>query len=120
MRREPPSADYRPVDTSPLFGRLSDYPERQRAAEAATAAAGADWHWQAQGVVLAFAKDHPSGWLTEEVVAHAGTYALLPQPPDRRAWGSVVSGLARRGLLVRCGFGTDGYGSPKPMWKLAT
>jgi len=99
-------------------------PERRAAAEAAAAHADREaadyWSAEALGFLYAFAAApaRTGPWLAEDVIRHA-TERGLAEPPDRRAWGAVVATAARRKLIVRAGFRTDAYGSPKSLWRIA-
>jgi hypothetical protein len=54
-------------------------------------------------------------FLTEDVVL--ASEGQVPEPPDRRAWGSIMAKGARRGIIRREGWATDKFMSPKPLWR---
>jgi hypothetical protein len=70
------------------------------------AAANADkshlnWSEQAELLVL-LAAEEMQQFTTEDVRAKFGD--LIPEPPDKRAWGYVMTKLAREGKITRVGF----------------
>lgn len=61
-----------------------------------------------------------AGFLLEEAAVHA--YANgLPQPREKRSWGHVPRKMQKEEpgrRLERLRFDTDGYGSPKSVWRI--
>jgi hypothetical protein len=61
-----------------------------------------------------------AGFLMEDAAQHA--YANgLPQPSEKRAWGALPRKMAKEEpgrRLERLRFETDGYGSPKSVWRI--
>jgi len=90
----------------------------QDAADHADREHGGAWAADAMRHLLDFASRAPAPWLAEDALATA-IASGLPEPPDRRAWGAVVSTAARRGLIRRVEFRLDHYGSPKSRWSIA-
>ena len=45
-------------------------------------------------------------FMVEDIRVWTEVNNLVPQPPDRRAWGGMVSRLVKEGFIARVGFGT--------------
>ncbi len=91
---------------------------RQEAAERATAHAdreNAGWGGQAYDALVSFL-ERRERFMTQDYV-EAAIAGGLAEPPDRRAFGSVVSRAVKAGLIVREGFELDRFKSPKPVWR---
>lgn len=94
----------------------------ERADKAGAGAERQDPGWLARAceLTLEYGRLQPGGFLIEDAAANA--YARgLPQPKEKRAWGSVVLRLKRGEpgqRVVACGFHTDSFGSPKTVWKV--
>lgn len=73
-----------------------------------------EWRVLAGDFLLAYASSNDQGFMTQEVVLASEGH--VPEPPDRRAWGGVVAGAVKRGVIVRKYFAVDKFGSPKPVW----
>lgn len=95
-------------------------PERQEAAERATAHADRvepEWRQQAAAAFMRCS----SMWATGTFTASEVRCCLvgLPEPPDGRAWGTVIQGLVRGKRIIPTGeFRKDSFGSPKPVYRL--
>lgn len=61
------------------------------------------WSEQARGFMAGFILQVPH--FTSEQVWIAAEKAGIPQPPDRRAWGGVIQGFMKRGLIRKLGVG---------------
>lgn len=77
--------------------------------------------WRLIGMValerfLGERKDKP--FLAEEFVDWSKKNGV-PQPPDGRAWGSVLSSARKLDIIVKAGVGlaTTSNLSPKPLWR---
>lgn len=96
---------------------LFDPHPRAESIEDATAHADREhdgWREAAAAFVVTFAARGP---FTGEDVTGAATGAV-PDPPDKRAWGGVFAGLARRGVIRNTGrFARRANGSPMPVWE---
>lgn len=57
-------------------------------------------------------------FITEKLV-EAARAAAIPDPPDARAWGSIINRAARNGLIVKSGYAEDRFCSPKTVWRRA-
>ena len=92
---------------------------RRRGAKAAEHAERTDTGWieRASALTIEYGLTVKE-FLIEEARAYAEGMGLSP-PPDERAWGGVASRLSRKGQIVRVRFDTDGYGSPKSVWRVA-
>ena len=92
-----------------------------RAADHADAVTSVTWSASAQKLILHFAMTHAS-FMTEDVRAWAQANRLISPPPDERAWGAVVLGLAKQGRLKRVAYAPNKsatcHGSPKSVWRL--
>jgi hypothetical protein len=73
-----------------------------------------EWRVLAGDFLVAYANSTDQGFMTQEVVLASAGH--VPEPPDRRAWGAVVAGAVKRGVIVRKHFAVDQFGSPKPVW----
>lgn len=92
---------------------------RKRGEKAADHADAVDTGWieRASAMAIEYGMGRPE-FLMEEARAYAEGRSLSP-PPDERAWGGVASRLSRKHQIVRVRFDTDGYGSPKSVWRVA-
>lgn len=61
------------------------------------------WSAQARGFMDGFIRTRAS-FSSEDVWTEAEK-AGVPKPPDRRAWGGIIDGFRRRGLIRRVGEG---------------
>lgn len=61
------------------------------------------WSDQARGFMAGFIVTVPH--FTSEEVWIAAEKAGIAQPPDRRAWGGVINGFVKRGLIRKLGTG---------------
>jgi hypothetical protein len=70
---------------------------------------------------IAFAADHPDGFLTEDVVDAATDFVSLAAPDDR-AWGSIAKLAKRNGRVINAGFAYSrkgkGNAAPRTVWKV--
>lgn len=64
--------------------------------------------------------EHAEPFLAEQFVAWSRD--RIDQPPDGRAWGSILSAARRRSLIKRIGTGAaiTSNLSPKPLWQKAS
>jgi hypothetical protein len=88
----------------------------------ARAAAHADaikalWTEAAMHVFELYLAEHAEPFLAEQFIAWSRGY--IDQPPDGRAWGSVLAAARRRGLIDRVGTANAVTSnlSPKPLWQ---
>jgi hypothetical protein len=82
-------------------------PVRDRKAQDCTDKADAlisTWSGRAYEFLEKFAKDCDHQFLGEEVVSRSR--GEVPEPHDKRAWGSVFTKAARRGVIRRVGWST--------------
>lgn len=95
--------------------------ERHNAAHAAALAAGPTWRSRALEEVRSFLRAlRQDDFIAEEVVSHAFLGGELEDPPDARAWGSVILEAKRLGLIQSTGrFRLDRTGAPKTVWRKA-
>jgi photosystem II stability/assembly factor-like uncharacterized protein len=63
----------------------------------------AGWKHAAYHFLVLYAKQHAE--FISEDVGDAHEAAGLPQPPTRRAWGSLYRKAAREGIIVQSGIG---------------
>lgn len=63
------------------------------------------WRTSALEWVMEIARHH--GYLTSETVMDAAYARGLSPPPEPRAWGTVMTGAARAGWIVRDGYETS-------------
>ncbi len=85
-----------------------------RKAKAATDAATIEWRTEASMWLVSYLLDNPTLFVDD--IWAAG----CPEPRERRAIGSLIQSLARRGLIVKTGQyrpRTQGHGSPADVWK---
>ncbi|WP_202842006.1 hypothetical protein [Luteimonas saliphila] len=89
----------------------------QRAAEHANRVES-EWTGQALGMLIAFASEQSGPFLIEEARAWAEARGL-PEPPDKRSWGSVARSAASKRHIVKDGFGSAASSncSPKVRWR---
>lgn len=81
--------------------------------------AGAEWKRRATGYLLEYlatCRRVGDDFMAEHVRDFA---AGLDEPPDRRAWGAVFQNAARKGLIVKAGYGPAKSSnlSPKVIWR---
>lgn len=75
-----------------------------------------EWIEKAYKLLMYFAATHPEPWLSEDFRAWAA--GKIPSPPEPRAWGVPVFRAAKRGAIVKQGYGiaNSSNRSPKPLW----
>lgn len=61
------------------------------------------WSEQALDHLIAFLNNYPFPFQAEEVRKFAADRGL-PNPPVNRAWGGVMLGAARKGIIKKIGF----------------
>lgn len=76
----------------------------------------ADWKTHAYTFLVQYAKSHAE--FISEDVGDAHERAGLPQPPTRRAWGSLYQKAAREGYIAQNGYGRSRmrHASICPRW----
>lgn len=76
-----------------------------------------EWKHQAYNFLITYAKTH-SEFISEDV-GDAHDAAGYPQPPTRRAWGSLYTKAAREGYITQCGLGRSRlrHASVCPRWR---
>lgn len=107
---------------------LLDYAERSKEAERLRErgmgmavdhadAVHADWRESAFDFLVAFAQAREF-FISEDVSNHSKTVGF-PQPPTDRAWGSVYTRAAKKGLIVKDGIGRSlrRHASICPRWR---
>lgn len=96
----------------------------------AKAAAHADrlheaWQERAMGFLKEFsircwASASQHNFTAEDVYDYAERYGL-PRPPDRRAWGAVMTKAAKQGIIRKVGYGVSArpecHNRPVTMWE---
>lgn len=83
---------------------------RQRAAQRATDHADADsptWSQRAYAALQRFAAQRDGEFLAEEAIYWMTHADGLPEPADKRAFGSVFTRAARAGVIRRVGWSTN-------------
>lgn len=75
------------------------------------------WKDEAYSFLVAFAK-YNRDFISEDV-SDAHVAAQLPQPPTKRAWGSLYRRAARDGVIEQCGMGRSRlrHASICPRWR---
>ena len=78
------------------------------------------WRFQALALVTAFANEIGRPFVVEEARAYAEKRGL-PDPPDARAYGSVVRLARAKGRIRKVGYAptASSNGSPKCLWEKA-
>lgn len=80
--------------------------------------------WKARACTLAleYGRTVGSGGFPMEAARVYAEANGLPDPPDKRAWGTIATILKfakEPGMRIeKCGSTTDAYGSPKPLWRI--
>ena len=85
---------------------MEDNPEKGRrlameGAEKAAASAGDEWKAEAYAAFCAYAATATEPFITEDV---RRANPQIPEPPDGRAWGGIVTRAKGAGVVVRAGF----------------
>lgn len=77
------------------------------------------WSDEAKYLLLEFACQNGE-FMTEDVRDWAHSEKGLPKPPTPRAWGGIVYGAARQGLIRKVGIAYSkkppAHASPKAVW----
>lgn len=75
------------------------------------------WRYQALALLTAFAREIGRSFVVEEARAYAEKHGL-PDPPDARAYGSVVRLARAKGRIRKVGYApaASSNGSPKCLW----
>lgn len=101
-----------------------DFTKAQERADAGIESSGAHadrvedgWRYQALALLTAFANEVGRPFVVEEARAYAEQRGL-PDPPDARAYGSVVRLARAKGRIKRVGYApaASSNGSPKCQW----
>lgn len=93
----------------------------ERAKKAGNRAEREDPGWTAAAceLTIEFGRKKAAGFLIEDAAVYAYAHGL-PQPKEKRSWGSVVLRLKKGDpgrRIVAIGFSTDNFGSPKTLWR---
>jgi hypothetical protein len=93
--------------------------------EAAAAHAERDtegWNKMAYEAFVRYVTTIKHPFMTEDVRCYAEALGM-PEPPDKRAWGSVAMRAKRAGLVVSLGYApqqsANAHKAPKTLWKSA-
>lgn len=80
--------------------------------------AGQRWKRLARGYVLEYLAAQSESFLAEDARAFAERLGF-EAPPDGRAWGAVIQGAAREGLIAKVGYAPAKSSnlSPKVLWR---
>lgn len=95
------------IDAFSQFPTAAHRRVRMRKAVQATERADTDspsWSQQAYAFLCQFAVARGGEFLGEEVISRSR--GVVPEPTDKRAWGSVFTKAARAGVIVRNGWST--------------
>jgi len=96
---------------------------RRRDTALAAVSAGAEravpgWNERAHWYLLRWLNGRREPFIAEEFVTFAEA-AGLPEPVESRAYGPVLRNAAKAGLIVKAGYATDKFCSPKTLWEAA-
>ena len=76
------------------------------------------WSAQALAYLRQYAerRDRFPGWFVTEEAALSGE---VPEPPTKKAWGSIFTKAARHGWIVKDGYRPDPHrhANPCPVWR---
>jgi hypothetical protein len=94
---------------------------RDRGMEVATSHADAvteGWRYYAGRALVNYLRCHDKPFLTQDLIEWARTDGL-PEPPTKKAWGTVVTGAARRHIILIDSYTKEGTynANMKPLWK---
>ena len=78
------------------------------------------WNKMAFEAFARYVMDVKHPFMTEDVRCYAEALGM-PEPPDKRAWGSVAMKAKRSGLVVSMGYApqqsVNAHKAPKTLWK---
>jgi hypothetical protein len=76
------------------------------------------WVAQAESLLMRFLLGRTEPFITEQFAEWAEGQGL-PEPHDSRAYGPLMNRAARLHWIVKVGYRTDRWASPKTEWKAA-
>lgn len=86
-------------------------------AEAAGNRAGIEWKNKAYDAFVEYAKNHQT-FTVEQVISDSFN---VPNPPDKRAWGSIAIKAKKNGIVENAGWtrslNKNKHGIPVALWK---
>lgn len=89
----------------------------QRAIDHANAV-HANWAEDAYAFLIVFVASHQSEFLAEDVIG--SSVGIVPNPPDTRAWGSVIVRAKKEGIIRSNGFravkNKQAHNRPSTVW----
>lgn len=78
------------------------------------------WNKMAFEAFVRYVMDVKHPFMTEDVRCFAEAMGM-PEPPDKRAWGSVAMRAKKAGLIVSLGYApqqsVNAHKAPKTLWK---